>query len=579
MLLNMSDTDLELLARYTRQNAEDAFAEIVRRHLDLVHSAALRQVRSPQLAEEVAQSAFIKLAGHAHRLAPDTILTAWLYQVTCREAIDVVRREARRQLREQIATEMNAMNATDPSHPNSMEADTDWTHIEPLLDEAMHALDDTDRAAVLLRYFESKSLREVGATLGTTDDAARKRVNRAVECLREFFAKRGVTIGASGLVVVISANAVQAAPIGLAVTISTATALAGTAIVTTATATATKTIVMTTVQKSLIAATLVAAVGTGIYEARQASQLRGQIQSLQRQQMPLAGQLTQLQTENERLSNQVVQAKGAQALSKAQFDELLKLRGKSGVAQANSTELAKLKATLADQAGKTDQLTNALAIGMEMAVKARMTIAQARLELMKRTLELTEDQVRAIREIMQKHTQRQTEMALEAMSGKMTPEQREATAAQAGNQDDEIKALFTPEQLAAYPQFQHAEKIAAAEKSANYQTSEVADDLSLSREQEEQIREAFYQMNLNEPARGMNHDAIAAARKSGNPAEVINKSLELEKSQLEERLKILGHLLTPEQTNAYREKQMKRINMMAGAMKTLLPQQPAGSAN
>ena len=74
----------------------------------------------------------------------------------------VRRREARRQLREQIATEMNAINATT----------ADWTHIEPLLDEAMHALDDTDRAAVLLRYFENKSLREVGATLGTSENAA-----------------------------------------------------------------------------------------------------------------------------------------------------------------------------------------------------------------------------------------------------------------------------------------------------------------------------------------------------------------------------------------------------------------------
>src|SRR5882672_6302454 len=89
ILVNMSDTDVELIARYTRHHAEDAFTEIVRRHLDLVHSAALRQVRSPQLAEEVAQSTFINLARDAHRLTPDTILTSWLYQVTRREAIDV----------------------------------------------------------------------------------------------------------------------------------------------------------------------------------------------------------------------------------------------------------------------------------------------------------------------------------------------------------------------------------------------------------------------------------------------------------------------------------------------------------
>src|SRR5258706_8676311 len=73
MLADMSDTDLELLARYTRQHAEDAFAELVRRHLGLVYSAALRQVRSPQLAQEVTQSAFIDLARSADRLRPDTI--------------------------------------------------------------------------------------------------------------------------------------------------------------------------------------------------------------------------------------------------------------------------------------------------------------------------------------------------------------------------------------------------------------------------------------------------------------------------------------------------------------------------
>src|SRR5436309_6065286 len=214
----MTANDLDLLGKFTRDQSQDAFTALVQRHLDLVYCAALRQVRSPQLAEEVAQSVFTDLARNAARLKSDTILTAWLYQVTRRTAINVVRGEARRQLREQIAFEMNAMNATA----------SDWTHIEPILDEAMHALDDTDRTAVLLRYFENKSLREVGATLGTSENAAQKRLARAVERLREFFAKRGVTVGASGLVIVISANAVEGAPVGLAVTISTAAALPGT---------------------------------------------------------------------------------------------------------------------------------------------------------------------------------------------------------------------------------------------------------------------------------------------------------------------------------------------------------------
>src|SRR4029453_4475667 len=99
----MRDTDWELLTRYTRHHTEDAFAEIVRRHVDLVHSAALRQVRSPELAEEVAQAVFIELPRQAPHLPPRTMLAAWLHHVTRRRAIDVVRREAGRRLREQTA--------------------------------------------------------------------------------------------------------------------------------------------------------------------------------------------------------------------------------------------------------------------------------------------------------------------------------------------------------------------------------------------------------------------------------------------------------------------------------------------
>ncbi len=357
----MSDTDLQLLARYIRNCSEDAFAELVRRHLDLVHSAALRQVRSPQLAEEVAQSVFTDLARNARRLAPDTILTAWLYQVTRRTAIDVVRREARRQLREQIATEMNAMNATTD----------DWTHIEPLLDEAMQALDETDRAAVLLRYFENKSLREVGASLGASDDAAQKRVTRAVERLREFFTKRGVTVGAGGLAVVISANAVQAAPAGLAVTISTAAALAGTAITTTAaTATATKAIAMTALQKTLITTIIVAAVGTGIYQARQASSLRSQVQSFQQQQMPIMDQIQKLQRDRDDAINKLASLRTENEQANRNAAELLKLRAEMTRLRDASQELAKLKATV-----DGDQTLSGAA-----SWKARVNLLKQRLE-------------------------------------------------------------------------------------------------------------------------------------------------------------------------------------------------------
>src|SRR2546427_5770281 len=118
-----STNDLDLLREFTREQSQDAFTALVNRHLNLVYSAALRQVRSPQLAEEVVQSAFMDLARQAQTLAPNTILTAWLYQVTRRTAINVVRREARRQIREQVASELTAMNATA----------NDWTHVEAIL--------------------------------------------------------------------------------------------------------------------------------------------------------------------------------------------------------------------------------------------------------------------------------------------------------------------------------------------------------------------------------------------------------------------------------------------------------------
>lgn len=327
----MSDTDLKLLARYAQQRAEDAFAELVRRHLDLVYWAALRQVRSPQLAEEVAQCAFINLAHNAHRLAPDTIITAWLYQVTRHAAIDVVRREARRQAREQIACETNAMNDNTDN----------WAHIEPMLEEAMHMLNDTDRGVILLRYFENKSLREVGQALGMSDDAAQKRVSRAVERLREFFVKRGVPVGAGGLVAVVSANAVQAAPAGLALAISSAVPLIGTAAITTATTT--KAIAMTALQKTLITTTLVLAIATPlVMHYRVQKELRDQNASFHQQLQQQMDTVAQFQRDNDRLSKLIAQATN-KSLSDEQFRELLRLRGEVGQLRNQQSDLEKLR--------------------------------------------------------------------------------------------------------------------------------------------------------------------------------------------------------------------------------------------
>ncbi|MBL9188156.1 MAG: sigma-70 family RNA polymerase sigma factor [Opitutaceae bacterium] len=249
----MSPSDHDLLRCYAAENSEAAFAALVERHLNLTYSVARRITRSPQLAEEVAQAVFLDLARHARALKPDTPLVAWLHVVSRRTAIDTVRRESRRQAREAAAallTEDAAMNPTpDP-----------WPVIEPLLDEAVESLDATDRHAILLRYFQNKSLREVGAALGTSDDAAQKRVSRALDQLRTFLIRRGVTVSAAAFATHLPAHAILTAPAGLAGLISSAV-FSGTAIATTASVA-----VMSLAQKALVAAGVAALVALVVHQ-------------------------------------------------------------------------------------------------------------------------------------------------------------------------------------------------------------------------------------------------------------------------------------------------------------------------
>jgi RNA polymerase sigma factor (sigma-70 family) len=310
-------TDQQLLREYTERRSESAFAELVRRHVDLIYSAALRMVCDSHLAEDVTQGAFVALARSAPQLTDRAVVSGWLHRTVQNIAAQTVRTDVRRRAREQEAAAMNELFAAEP--------DVAWEHIAPHLDAALGELSEADRDALMLRYFERKSAQEMAQVLGVSDDAAQKRVSRAVDRLREFFAKRGVTVGTSGLVLIISANAVQAAPVGLAITISTAAVLTGTTLITTATAT--KAIAMTITQKVLITTVLAASVGTGFYEARQASTLQNQIQTLQQQQAPLAEQIAQLTRERDDAMSQLATLRDDTRRVNANTAELPKLRG------------------------------------------------------------------------------------------------------------------------------------------------------------------------------------------------------------------------------------------------------------
>ncbi len=324
-------TDQQLLRDYAEHGVEAAFAELVRGHIDFVYSAALRMVCDAHFAEDVTQGVFVALAQNARQLADRPDLSGWLHCTARNLGAKTVRSEERRRAREQEAAAMNDLLSSEP--------DILWEHISPHLDAAIGELSDPDRDAVLLRYFKRKSAHEMAQALGISEDAAQKRVSRAVERLRESFAKHGVSVGASGLVVAISANAVQAAPGGLAITISTAAALARTTLATTPTAATIKTIAMTALQKTLISVTIAAALGTGIYEARQASALRSQNLLLQQQQGPLVEQIEQLQHQRDDASNRLVSLADEIAQAKSNSTELLRLRGEVGRLRIQEREI------------------------------------------------------------------------------------------------------------------------------------------------------------------------------------------------------------------------------------------------
>lgn len=215
----MMTDDMELVRDYAAHGTESSFATLVSRYTNLVYSTALRQTRNAQLAEEVAQAVFIIFARKAGSLGPGTILPSWLYRTACFVSRSAVKCEMRRQGIEQEAYMQSTLDQSVSS----------WEHLAPLLDDGMLRLSESERDALVLRFFEGRNFNEVALAMGASEDAAKKRVSRALEKLRGFFGKHGVALSSAHISSAVSAHSIQSAPPALAHTITVLALTKGTA--------------------------------------------------------------------------------------------------------------------------------------------------------------------------------------------------------------------------------------------------------------------------------------------------------------------------------------------------------------
>lgn len=315
-------TDQQLLTCYARQRDEGAFAELVRRQVDIVYSAARRLVIDPHLAEDVTQTVFTALARQAaevaRRLDGGAPLSGWLHVTTRNHAAATVRTEERRRAREQEAVAMQ--------EPPVPESTANWEQIAPQLDHALAELSDTDRDALLLRFFERRTAKEIGDRLGVGEEAAQKRVARALERLRGVFVARGLAVPSATLAGVLTANAVQIAPLALAGTIAVGTATAATEALSTL---GILQLMASTKLKLGMAALVAAGMATAvIFQQRENQRLRTELATAQ------VSQAIPQQTP----------ASNTAPADTSQLEELLRLRGEVAQMRQQGAALPKLQA-------------------------------------------------------------------------------------------------------------------------------------------------------------------------------------------------------------------------------------------
>ena len=364
----MSDAQ-QLLADYARNGSEASFRELVTRYVDLVYSTALRMVNGDShRAQDVTQTVFMDLARLAPKLKANPMLGGWLHRHTCFTASKLMRGERRRQIRERQAVEMQALNKDD----NKMEK------LAPVLDEAINELGEEDRKAVLLRFYERCDLRSVGQALATSEDAAQKRVARALERLQAILTRKGVALSAAALGTFLAGEAVSAAPAGL-VTSIIGGVLAGAAAGNSLTLTAITWFNAKTAATILVLAAIALA-GGSLVKQRHVARLQAANQVLAAQ-----------------LENQTAQRQAVTGLSSAEIGELERLR-------TNTDELLRLRNEVNQL--RQEQQAGLISAGNTNSVVVQKTIWDQYAEVLARDLrgpEHSNERAAAFAQVMTNH--------------------------------------------------------------------------------------------------------------------------------------------------------------------------------
>ena len=528
--------DRELLRQYVEGRSEDAFTQLVREHLNLVYSAALRETNGDGAqAEDLAQAVFTELARKSAKLVGHSSVAGWLYTTVRHLAANLRRSEQRRRNREEEAQTMNELLSED--------APEAWQQIRPVLDDVLHELKETERAAVVLRFLENRSLREVGSALGLQENAARMRVERALEKMRGLLARRGITSTMAGLTAALAFSVVTPAPEALAMTVASA-ALASGALGGSTTLTLIK--LMSISKATAIGALVVVGIAVPAWQQTRLNHVQAQNEQMRAREAELNGQQTQitaLRAEMDRLrkleadQGELARLRQWQAQTEP---ELLRLRGMAGVARRANAESESLRAQLARQASEsgTNPMSGAMADAMKLAMDQQV---EGRLSRLKASLNLTPEQEESARDILKRQAQAMSAGMQQAFTGKYDKEELARLSKNAGNTDEQIKGLLTAEQKAAYPNYQQEEGAYNARMAANTELMSLQATVGLSPDQLDRAFAALYEANYNQ---------ITGSAKppQGNQAEVMQWTLD-------QKAKALQPILTPAQFDNYQQQQ------------------------